>query len=125
MNLKSTLLWIDCIGAALVGVAVLLLSGWLSILYQLPQAFVIFMGAVNLLYGSFSFSLAIRNRRPPGLIKVLVAGNIIWGVACFVWLFLFRHEASYFGYVQFVAEGIYVGSLGILEWRWREFLLTR
>jgi hypothetical protein len=58
------LLWVDCIGAAVAGVTVIAFSEWLSRLEGIPQAVLLFTGAVNLLYGAFSFSLAVRAERP-------------------------------------------------------------
>jgi hypothetical protein len=62
------ILWIDCTGAFATGVAMLLVSGWLSTLYGLPTAFVIGHAFVHLAYGTFSFSLAVRKRRPMALL---------------------------------------------------------
>ena len=82
MNDKPYLLWVDCTGAAVVGVAVILLSGWLSELEGLPRNVILFTGVVNLLYGSFSFSLAVRKRRPMRWIKALVWANLAWTPVC-------------------------------------------
>ncbi len=63
------LLWVDCVGAALAGLTVIALSGWLSRLEGLPWEVLLFTGAANLLYASYSFSLAVRSERPMRLIK--------------------------------------------------------
>jgi hypothetical protein len=70
------LLWVDCVAGALAGVLVLMFSKWLSGLHALPRELLLLNAAVNLLYASFSFSLAVRTRRPPPLIKVLVFANL-------------------------------------------------
>ena len=124
MNLPRKLLWIDCLAGAVVGVLVLSLSGWLSDLYRLPRDFVLFLGVVNLLYASYSLCLARRSQRPMTLIVLLAAANLIWGLACFRWAFVFSETASFFGLAQLVGEGIFVGGLACLEWRWRELLRT-
>ena len=61
---SDRLLWIDCTGAVIAGVLVLLLSRWLGALEGLPHEVLIFTGTANLLYGSYSFSLAVRKSAP-------------------------------------------------------------
>jgi len=65
MHFLRKLLWVDCTAGALARVAMLVLGGWLSRWYGLPQQLLLFMGAANLLYASYSFSLAVRPRRSP------------------------------------------------------------
>lgn len=119
------LLWIDCIAGATVGVFVLLLSGWLSDLYQMPRGFVIFNGIVSLLYGSYSASLAFRHKRPLTQIRFLALANMAWAVLCIAFVTYFWTTASFFGLAHLLAEVIFVGGLGRLEWRWQEELQTR
>lgn len=118
------LLWVDCSAGAAVGLLVLTFSGWLSELYQLPRNFVVFMALANLAYALYSFSLATRPRRPRILILLLIVANMTWGVLCFWWAFTYGQTASLFGLAQLVGEGLFVGGLACLEWRWRELLLT-
>lgn len=109
------LLWIDCTAAALAGVVVLALSGWLGRLYALPEELLLSIAGVNLLYGSFSFSLAVRADPPLSLIRVLVGANAGWAVVCLGLAGVFRDEASVFGFAHLVGEAIFVGGLAGLE----------
>lgn len=118
------LLWIDCTAAGLAGLAMLALSAWLSALYGLPQSFVIGLGVVNLLYGAFSFSLARRASRPLKLIVALAAANGAWAVVCIALAVAVGGSATLFGLAHLVGEGLFVGGLGALEWRWRDRLRT-
>lgn len=119
------LLWVDCIAGALAGVVVLALSGWLSGVHGLPRELLLFNGAVNLLYASYSFSLARRQTRPRSLIGLLAFANLAWAVVC-LWLAgRFAGSATVFGIGHLLGEAIFVGGLGALEWRWRERLLVR
>lgn len=118
------LLWVDCIGAAVVGVAVLALSGWLSELHGLPRGLLLFTGTVNLLYGTYSFSLARRDRRPLFLLRILVLANAVWACVCVGLVVTFGTDATAFGIVHLGGEALYVGGLAALEWRWRYVLLT-
>jgi hypothetical protein len=120
----KTLLWVDCIGGALAGVAVIALSGLLSRLEGLPQALLIFTGAVNLLYASYSYSLARRPKRPMWRIKLLVAVNLAWAPVCVGLLITFSAPATLFSYLHLGGEAVYVAGLAALEWRYRELLRT-
>jgi hypothetical protein len=120
----SRLLWVDCIGGFAVGVTVLAFSGWLSRLDGLPLEVILFTGMANLLYGAYSFSLAIRTERPMWRIKVLVAANLAWAPVCAGLLIAFSATATPFAYLHLGGEAIYVGGLAVVEWRYRELLRT-
>ena len=122
--LVTRLLWIDCIGAALAGTAVLGLSGWLSRLEGLPQSVLVFTGVANLLYGAFSFSLAVRAERPMALLRLLVAANLLWVPVCLGLLAAFSATATPWAAAHLVGEAIYVGGLAVLEWRNRHRLAS-
>lgn len=124
MSAVKNLLWIDCTAAALAGTAVLLLSGWLSELHALPRGLLLFTGAVNLLYATFSFTLATRARRPRALITLLVVANLSWAVVCLGLAAAFAGTATLFGLGHLVGEALFVGGLAALEWRWREELVV-
>ncbi len=118
------LLWVDCIAAAMAGVLMLSLSGWLSRLYALPRSLLLVVAGVNLMYGAYSFSLARQARRKPALIKLLVFGNATWSVVCLGLAALFWREASSFGLAQLVGEAIFVGALAAMEWMQRHELAS-
>lgn len=118
------LLWIDCMAGASVGVLVLALSAWLSGVYGLPVAFLWFLGAVNLTYGCYSFSLALRQIRRRSGVYLLIIANGAWAALCIVFAALFWETATPFGIASLVAEAIFVGTLARLEWRWRHQLIT-
>lgn len=104
---------------------VVALSGWLSNLEGMPRGVLLFSGAVNLLYASYSFSLAVRAERPMRLIKLLVFANAAWVPVCVGLLVAFSATATPFAYLHFIGEAVYVGGLAVLEWRNRELLLRR
>lgn len=99
-------------------------SGWLSRIEGLPQEVFLFTGAMNLLYGSFSFSLALRRERPMHLIKLLVVANLTWAFVCLGLAAAFSATATPVAFVHLVGEAVYVGGLAVLEWRHRNLLLT-
>jgi hypothetical protein len=123
---SKKLLWIDCTAAALAGVAMLLLADWLSRLYAVPREVVVGNAAVNLLYGAYSFSLAVRRQRPRALILLLIGANAGWGVVCLTGAAVAAAAAlaSPFGVAHLIGEGLFVGGLAVQEWVNRDRLLT-
>lgn len=115
----KNLLWIDCIAGGLVGTLTLTFSAWLSQLYELPRELLIVFGLANLLYGCYSFSLAIRKRRPMYLIMLLIIANAVWAGICFILAVNYATTATIYGQIQLVGEGIFVGGLAWLEWKYR------
>jgi hypothetical protein len=116
------LLWIDCAAGALAGAAVLALGPWLSRLYALPRELLLFVGAANLLYASYSFSLARRAERPMFLVKLLVYANAAWVPVCLGLAASFRGRATVFGLAHLIGEALFVGGLAALEWSQRDQL---
>ena len=124
VRFSKQLLWVDCTAGALVGIAVIAFSGWLSQLEGLPREVLLFTGGVNLLYASYSFSLAVRAERPMLLIKLLMFANLAWVPVCLGLAVTFFWSATPLGFMHLVGEAIFVGGLALLEWRQRKLLLT-
>ena len=118
------LLWIDCITGALAGVAVLLLLDWLANLYSMPKDVLVFIGAANVLYAMYSFSLAIRHTRTPLLLNALIVANGVWVLVCVGLAVRWAGTATLFGMAHLLAEALFVGRLASLEWKWRGLLLA-
>jgi hypothetical protein len=122
MHHAPRLLWLDAGAAATAGALTLAVSSWLSALYRLPLALVVFIAVVNLLYGAYSFSLTQRRNRPAPWIQTLVAANLAWVGACLAMAWRYAGEASAFGLLHLIAEAVFVGGLALCEWRWRHRL---
>ena len=116
------ILWLDSLGALVVGVLVLALSAPLAELYVLPRALVVTLGVVNVLYGCGSGTLArqaSRGMRPARRwVDLLIGANLAWTVVCALLAAAWWSEASAWGLAQLLGEGVYVGGLGLVEWRW-------
>lgn len=122
-------LWVDCIGAIVTGLTMILLSGPLSELYGLSVGFVVGHAFVHLVYGTYSFSLAARKRRPMSMLLLLIFANSAWAAVCLAFaIYAFAiyiiGSASVFAVSHFILEGIYVGCLAIVEWKRRVTLQT-
>jgi hypothetical protein len=124
MDVRRKLLWVDGLAAAVAGVAVLLSGSWLSEWYGLPREILLLVGGVNLSYALYSLFLAARAERPKALIILLVIANLVWAFVCLQWAVAFADTASMFGVTHLAGEGVFVGVLASLEWRWRELLRT-
>lgn len=120
--LLQRILWVDCLAALVTGTLIILLSGWLSSLYGLSVTLVIGHGLVHLVYGAYSFSLAVRKSRPLALILLLVFGNAAWAVLCFVFAAILSGSASIVAVGHFIFEGLFVGGLAAIEWTQRRRL---
>lgn len=79
------------------------------------------MTFANLLYGSYSLTLASR-RRPLPFILLLIAANAAWALFCFFQLWSHAAMANLLGRAHLAFEGLFVGSLAALEWRFRHTL---
>ena len=118
------LLWVDSIGGLAVGAAMLALARPLSGLYGLGEGFLMLMGGANLAYGLYALTLAARRRRPRVALYLLVGANGFWGVLCLRWVVVSWGEATWLGTAHLALEGLYVGGLGLVEWRCRGALLS-
>ncbi len=104
-------------GGGGVGLVVLLISGWIAGVYEVPQSYVAFNGAVSVLYGAFGLALILRERRPLWGVSVLAGGNMAWGVVCLVAFGLL--DVGWMPKAHLFGEALFVGGLGVVEWRWR------
>ncbi|QNH02902.1 hypothetical protein HNQ25_09325 [Pseudomonas sediminis] len=118
------ILWLDCMAAAVAGVLVLSFAARLSEWYVLPRELLSFIGAVNIAYSCFSFSLAIRVRRAEALIKLLAVANGFWALVCLGIAATFAPLMTLPGLCHVLGEAAFVGGLGMLEWKWRRQLLV-
>ncbi|MCI3881152.1 hypothetical protein [Acinetobacter higginsii] len=119
MNIQKNILWVDCTAAAFAGLIVLLAAQWLSQLYHLPKGIIVFVGCVNLLYASYSFTLANYKKRSMFLINILVIANSIWALVCLFILWRFWQQMTFFAVLHIAGEAIFVGALARLEYQWR------
>ena len=123
-NSMKHLLWIDCIAGALAGISMLLLADWLAVLYGMPRELLVFIGVANVLYASYSLSLAIRRTRTPRMLNALIVANGVWALVCVGLAVHWAGTATLFGMAHLLVEALFVGRLASLEWKWRGLLLA-
>jgi hypothetical protein len=114
----AQLIRLDWMAAAFGAATILSLRGWLADLYAIPASVLLGIGIANLAYGCGSFTLFLltRDGHVPYL-RVLGAANMLWTVSCVALAVVWRAEATAFGLVHLLGEGLAVGVLGALEWR--------
>lgn len=122
-KLIPKLLWIDSLGALLVGVPVVLFRESIAVLHNLPLNTVVFLGVANLVYGCFSLSIAVRKKRSVSIISTLAIANILWAPICWILYSMYSSEISLLGTLHILGESLYVGMLGIIEYKNRNLLI--
>ncbi|MBM4412198.1 MAG: hypothetical protein FJ040_01935 [Chloroflexi bacterium] len=119
---QRNILRIDGSAGLIAGVIMWLLSDVLVALYQIPAWLFTINITANLIYGISSSLIASWPHRPLGAVISLSVANLLWATVCLVTAVLLAPTASLFGIGHFVGEGLFVGTLGVLEWRWRHAL---
>ena len=122
MGLARHLLWLDCIAALLAGALMLSLTDAIARLYAIPVDWLRVIGMVNLLYGCFSGSLAVRRQRPVSLVVALSIANGAWSMICVGIAVAMAGTATPYGMAHLLGEAVFVGGLAVFEWRWRHRL---
>lgn len=117
---QRTLLWLDGGAGVTVGILVLVFTEWLAELQGFSLRLVLFMGLANLVYGSYSTTLAVRatsGRAPsPRSVAWLVAANGAWALICVVIVASTWSSATLLGRTLATFEGLFVGSLAFAEY---------
>jgi|CXWL01.1.fsa_nt_gi hypothetical protein len=114
ISLKK-LLWTDGIAALLAGIILLIFSSRLSVFFNLPESLVKTQGIINLLYCSYSLSLARRTVNSKRSIYILALANAAYALFGICLLLYFFKTASLYGIVYLIAEVLFIGLLSVLE----------
>ena len=101
-----------------------MLRDWLATLYALPVELLTVTAIINLMYGSYSCTLALRTHRGLVAVKVLAVANGLWAPVCIGLVIYWWSTLTGFGMAHFLAEAAIVVTLAVLEWRWRYRLVT-
>lgn len=117
MTFRNNLLRIDATAGLTVGVFMFALFPFLLTLYGMPTWMLATMGAANLAYGSYSFTLARSAVRTRARLTFLVIANAMWAVLCMIAAVIAAQQLTMLGIGTLVFEGAFVGTLAMLEWR--------
>jgi hypothetical protein len=121
--MNKRILRIDGCAGLIAGLVVWTLSDTLVALYQIPAWLLSINIIANIVYGMAGSLLASWPQRSIQAIMSLSIANLLWAVMCLITAVLLIPTASLFGVGHFVIEGLFVGTLGVLEWRWRNQLV--
>ena len=113
------LLWIDCSAAAAVGASGLVLSasGYFVSLTGFPGWLLVLVGCANILYASYSFSIASAARHSARAVRFLVLANAVWSLVCVSMVTALSSSATLLGMSYLIGEAAFVASLAYFEWR--------
>ena len=91
-------------------------SGWLRVLYGMTPVLYFSVATANVLYGSYSLSLAIRRHRPLPQLMLLSWANGAWGVVCVAIVMLYHRQLAMYALVHLLVEAAVVFYLACREW---------
>jgi hypothetical protein len=115
---RASLLHLDSAAALTAAALTGALSPWLASWYSLPSSLLVGTAIANLVYGLYSGWLARRPRpRPLGAIRALALANGAWALVCVLLAVGFWPRASVLGLAHLLLEAVFVGALGLAEWR--------
>lgn len=112
--LLKNILKIDSLAALCAAIFTLGLRNWIAEFYEISADLVLFVGAVNLAYGSFGL-LNLFSARKKSLFVVLICGNFFWTICCFGFVLLNFRSLSALPTFHGLFEGAFVGALALYE----------
>ncbi len=112
----TKLLYFDGLAGLVVGIFLLAMREPMSELLGLPIWLLTLQGCINLCYAAYSLPLARRRHHPRWMLWTLVAGNLSYALFAAVMLLRFYPSCSKLGVAYFLAEVLFVGGLGVVEW---------
>lgn len=114
------LLWFDAIAAASAGWLLLLSREWCAGAFGFPVELVVFIAAANLVYGSYSGTLATATALglapPRRALLLLIAANALWVPLCVVIATRAWERGTALGLSYVALEACFVGALALLEY---------
>jgi hypothetical protein len=113
-----SLLRFDSLGGLAAGALMLILRRALAEWERLPVELLTGVAAANLIYGSFSGTLAVRAQDPDAFyLRLLVRANAAWALVCWALAAVTWNESSWWGKAHLLGEGVFVGALEWVEQR--------
>lgn len=115
------MLLLDSGAGCTVGSVCLVLCPWLSGIYGFDPSLVLFIGAVNVIYGLSSGALLLlttqRQDIPVAPLRFLALANASWVIPCGVLLTMTWSEATWLGVLHIILEATFVSWLALIELR--------
>ena len=115
-NFLRYLLWADAISCLACGLLQVALPGSLGKWLGLSPILLADTGTFLLLYGGAVAFLATRTRVSRAIIRLLIAGNVAWGMACMAGVLDVGMEPTVLGKAYLVAQTLTVVVLAELQY---------
>ncbi|MEO6291273.1 MAG: hypothetical protein ABIO88_01475 [Burkholderiaceae bacterium] len=109
-------LWLDAILGAATVPSHLLMTGYMSHLLGLPEALLVWSGWLLVAFALFIMLIVSRQPVSRSLVKVLIAGNLLWVAACIELLAVGQVTLTTLGLAYIGVQIVSVSLLSTLEW---------
>lgn len=116
-NFLRRVLWLDAILGAATLPSHLLNTGFMSNLLGLSQPMLVWSGWLLFAYAAFIMLIVSRKAISRSLVKVLIAGNLLWIVGCIELLLVGQGTLTTLGIAYIGVQIVTVGLLTMMEWR--------
>ena len=116
-NFLRRVLWLDAILGAATLPSHLLNTGFMSNLLGLSQPVLVWSGWLMVAYAAFIILIVSRKAISRSLVKVLIAGNLLWIVGCIELLLVGQGTLTTLGIAYIGVQIVTVGLLTMMEWR--------
>ena len=116
-NFLRRVLWLDAILGAATLPSHLLNTGFMSNLLGLSQPMLVWSGWLMVAYAAFIILIVSRKAISRSLVKVLIAGNLLWIVGCIELLLVGQGTLTTLGIAYIGVQIVTVGLLTMMEWR--------
>ncbi|QPM92172.1 hypothetical protein [Pseudooceanicola algae] len=111
----NTILYLDAMTCTAMGALLVLASGPIGGLTDIPSALLFWAGLVLLPVAIF-MAIAARGPRPAWMLRVIVAGNVLWVVASLVLPATGAIAPNALGWIFILAQAVVVALIAAAEW---------
>ena len=115
-NFLRRVLWLDAILGAATLPSHLLNTGFMSNLLGLSQPVLVWSGWLLVAYVAFIMLIVSRKAMSRSLVKVLIAGNLLWIAGCIELLLAGQGTLTTLGTAYIGVQIVTVGLLTMMEW---------
>lgn len=106
----------DAAGSGATGLLLALASGPVSVSTGLPRALLLGCGLFFLVYAAFVLWLGRSDWPLSVLVKLVIAGNVVWGIDSLLALALGWFQPTTLGIAFVVAQAAFVLAIAALQW---------
>jgi Na+/melibiose symporter-like transporter len=116
-NFLRRVLWLDAILGAASVPSHLLNTSFMSNLLGLSQPVLVWSGWLLVAFAVFIMLIVTQTTISHSLVKVLIAGNVLWIVGCIELLLVGPGALTILGIAYICVQIVIVGLLTMMEWR--------